>query len=96
MIATSGDGQVKLWTSDGEGLLEYRREYRKSPGNLAFSPNSELLAIAYKDGTVEIKHLGLNNLVKPDCNGIEYYLSTHPEQQGELKICQDTILLQPN
>ena len=96
MIATSGDGQVKLWTSDGEGLLEYRRESRKSPGNLAFSPNSELLAIAYKDGRVEIKHLGLNDLVKPDCNRIEYYLSTHPEQQRELKICQDTILLQPN
>lgn len=95
MIATSGYEQIRLWTLDGEGLIEYRKNYTR-PGTLAFSPDSQLLAVTYEDGTVEIKHVGLNGLVQLGCNWIEDYLTTHPNWQRELTICQDTTFLQPN
>jgi WD40 repeat protein len=96
MIATSGYEKVKLWTSRGEGLMEYSTEFRKQPSTLAFSPDSELLAVAYSDGTVEIKNVGLYGLVKVGCNWIQDYLTTHPDKQRELRICQDNTLQKHN
>ncbi len=93
-IASFEYEKVKLWTSSGQGLIEYSKD--EQPGTLAFSPDGELLAVAYSDGTVEIKKVGLDGLVQLGCNWIRDYLTTHPDQQRELTVCQDNTFQKQN
>lgn len=88
IAAVSGHDTVNLWTSSGQGLLEYRSQLGKRPDRLSFSPNGELLAITYTDGTVQMMNISLDSLADLGCSWIQNYLTSHPEQKRDLKICQ--------
>lgn len=91
IIATSGNSSVKLWTLDGKQVMEYRTAYGKEPGKIAFSPDGRFLAVAYDDGTVEIKDASLDGLIALGCDWIKDYLNTHSAQKQSLEICQDKV-----
>jgi WD40 repeat protein len=78
-------------TSEQNVVQDKTSPYKSSKNvvnSVSFSPDGQVLAVAKNDGTVKLFEIDLNRLTKLGCNWIQDYLTTHPDKQPELTICQ--------
>ncbi len=87
-LASGGDdGQVKLWSLNGEMLHAFNPVQGKSRSrpisDVSFSPKKQMIAAADFDNNVMVWNLDLEHLLKVSCNWLKDYLEL--ENDGKAK-----------
>lgn len=80
------EGNIKLWTVDGEELATIRG-HNSPVSSLSFSPDGKTLASASEDGTIVLWNLDLDQLLAQACDWARDYLATLDEKNSDRHLC---------
>ena len=95
LASASKDKTIKLWDVTTGKLLKILTLTGHSDLviGVAWSPDGKTLASASVDKTIILWDFNFDNLVKSACSRLENYLTLHPEELANLKICQTPSIL---
>ncbi|MEH1861798.1 MAG: caspase family protein [Nostoc sp.] len=84
----SKEGNIKLWTIDGEELATIKG-HNSAVSSLSFSPDGKKLASSSHDGTIVLWNLDFDELLAQACDWARGYLATLDEKDSDRHLCDN-------
>jgi WD40 repeat protein len=87
IVASYGDGSIKVWKSDGTLLLPLKVDSGWGT-SVRFGPDGKTLVAGMNDGTVMVWSWNLDTLMAQGCHWLKDYFVSHPRKLDALTVCQ--------
>jgi WD40 repeat protein len=91
IFTVSQDRSVRLWDLSGRQLGEFKIPQSQNSliKRASFSQDGKQIVAVFQDGTIRVWQVGgLDELLVRGCDWLKDYLTTHPDAQERLKVCQ--------